>query len=183
MNPTSSDPREASAGACPVCLGAATRRFMQVDGRTYLRCAACEATFVPPAQRPAAEVERAEYELHRNDPADAGYRHFLDRLAVPLLARLAPASTGLDYGCGPGPVLADMLRAAGHAMTLYDPFFAPDPAALARTYDFVTCTEVAEHFSSGCRRPCGLPPPHGRWWRNCRRPAPSVPPPWPPRCP
>lgn len=146
MNPSFSNPREVSAGACPVCLGSATRPFMQVDGRTYLRCAACEATFVPPAQRPAAEVERAEYELHRNDPADAGYRHFLDRLAVPLLARLAPASTGLDYGCGPGPVLADMLRAAGHAMTLYDPFFAPDPAALARTYDFVTCTEVAEHF-------------------------------------
>ena len=132
--------------ACPVCGAVDVRPFMEVDGRAYLRCLACEATFVPPAQRPAAAVERAEYELHRNDPSDPGYRRFLDRLARPLLARLAPASAGLDYGCGPGPALADMLCAAGHRMTLYDPFFAPDPDALARTYDFVTCTEVAEHF-------------------------------------
>ena len=25
-------------------------------------------------------------------------------------------------------------------------FFAPDPAPLAQVYDFITCTEVAEHF-------------------------------------
>jgi hypothetical protein len=28
----------------------------------------------------------------------------------------------------------------------WDPFFAPDPEPLGRTYDFVTCTETAEHF-------------------------------------
>lgn len=39
-----------------------------------------------------------------------------------------------------------MLREAGHDMHLYDPFFAPDPAALKRSYDFITCTEVAEHL-------------------------------------
>ena len=31
-------------------------------------------------------------------------------------------------------------------MALYDPFFQPDRAVLSRTYDFVTCTEVVEHF-------------------------------------
>ncbi|ENO83916.1 class I SAM-dependent methyltransferase [Thauera linaloolentis] len=124
---------------------------MHVEGRDYLRCVVCEATFLLPAQRPAAGAERAEYELHRNHPADPGYRRFLGRLAAPLLARLAPVSTGLDYGCGPGPALAPMLRAAGHAVALYDPFFMPDAAALARTYDFVTCTEVAEHFHDPAR--------------------------------
>lgn len=39
-----------------------------------------------------------------------------------------------------------MLREAGHEVALYDPFFAPDPAPLALSWDFVTCTEVAEHF-------------------------------------
>ena len=39
-----------------------------------------------------------------------------------------------------------MLREAGHPMRVWDPFFAPDPDALARRYDFVTCTEVVEHF-------------------------------------
>jgi len=111
---------------CPVCLDPAPRPFMAVDGREYWRCEACEATFLAPAQRPAPADERAEYLLHANDPQDAGYRRFLFRLAEPLLARLAPACEGLDYGCGPGPALAAMLREAGHDVALYDPFFAPD---------------------------------------------------------
>lgn len=78
--------------------------------------------------------------------SDAGYRRFLSRVADPLLTRLQPRSAGLDYGCGPGPALAAMLEEAGHAVTLYDPFYAPDMAVLERQYDFVTCTEVAEHF-------------------------------------
>ncbi len=39
-----------------------------------------------------------------------------------------------------------MLREAGHEVALYDPFFAPDAAVLERRYDFITCTEAAEHF-------------------------------------
>ncbi len=31
-------------------------------------------------------------------------------------------------------------------MALYDPFFAPDTEPLTRRYDFVACTEAAEHF-------------------------------------
>lgn len=91
-------------------------------------------------------MELAHYLHHENDPADPRYRRFLSKLADPLNARLAPASRGLDYGCGPGPALAHMLREAGHDVVLFDPFFAPDPAPLSGTYDFVTCTEVAEHF-------------------------------------
>ena len=135
-----------SAHACPVCLEAAPRPFMHVDGRDYWRCDTCEATFVPPAQRPTVADERAEYLLHRNDADDPAYLRFLSRLAAPLLQRLPPGAEGLDHGCGPGPALATMLRAAGHRVALYDPFFAPDTTALAHTYDFITCTEVVEHF-------------------------------------
>jgi hypothetical protein len=39
-----------------------------------------------------------------------------------------------------------MLTEAGHSIQLYDPFFHADASALERTYDFITCTEVAEHF-------------------------------------
>lgn len=57
-----------------------------------------------------------------------------------------PNSSGLDYGCGPGPALAAMMRETGHRMAVYDPFFAQDKVPLAGTYDFITCTEAAEHF-------------------------------------
>ena len=81
--------------------------------------------------------------------ASPGYRKFLSKVADPLLvAQGFEASSGLDYGCGPGPALAAMLREAGHDMTLWDPIFVPDEDAVAVgcEYDFITCTEVAEHF-------------------------------------
>lgn len=138
-SPASSDAR------CPVCLRIGPRLLIRLD-RDYLRCSRCEATFVPPAQWPDAATERREYELHRNAVDDPGYRAFLARLAEPLSRRLAPGSSGLDYGCGPGPALAAMLQEAGHQVALWDPMFAPDRAVLDQTYDFITCTEVIEHL-------------------------------------
>jgi cyclopropane fatty-acyl-phospholipid synthase-like methyltransferase len=129
-----------------VCEAAAAQPFMQVQGRHYWRCPQCQATFLDPSQLPTAEREQAEYRLHDNDAAQAGYRRFLQQVAQPLLQRLPPGQHGLDYGCGPGPVLAGMLREAGHTVALYDPFFQPDRSVLDATYDFITCTEVAEHF-------------------------------------
>ena len=114
--------------------------------RAYWRCRVCSATCLDPAQRPSPAEELDCYRLHENDPNDPRYRRFLARLADPLLACLPLASRGLDYGCGPGPALVAMLREAGHTMALYDPFFHPDPEPLTRAYDFVTCTETAEHF-------------------------------------
>jgi SAM-dependent methyltransferase len=132
--------------ACPVCRAPRPVAFAEVDERVYWACATCQARFVDPGQRPAAQDEMARYVQHENDPDDPRYRQFLSRLADPLLERLAPGLSGLDYGCGPGPALAVMLAEAGHAMALYDPFFRPDPTPLAASYDFITCTETAEHF-------------------------------------
>ena len=132
--------------ACPVCRAATVGPLMQVEGRIYWRCGLCAARFLDPAQRPDPAREAAQYRLHRNDPDDPRYRAFLARLAGPLMERLAPGASGLDYGCGPGPALAAMLQEAGHSVALYDPLFRPDPAPLSQPYDFVTCTETAEHF-------------------------------------
>ena len=131
---------------CPVCEQTAAQHFIQVEGRDYWRCCNCEATFLEPAQLPTQREEHAQYRLHNNNVEDAGYRQFLSRLAQPLLERLPAKSEGLDYGCGPGPALAAMLREAGHTVSLYDPLFYPEAAVLAKQYDFITCTEVVEHF-------------------------------------
>ncbi|MBE0548141.1 MAG: class I SAM-dependent methyltransferase [Rubrivivax sp.] len=131
---------------CPACEVAAARHFKRVDARDYWRCDTCEATFLDPGQRLDADAERTYYRSHHNDPADPSYRQFLARLARPLLERLLPAQHGLDYGCGPGPALAAMLREAGHTVALYDPLFFNDPGVLSRRYAFITCTEVVEHF-------------------------------------
>ena len=36
------------------------------------------------------QEEKAQYDLHENDPYDLGYRKFLSRLTDPLLAKLPP---------------------------------------------------------------------------------------------
>jgi SAM-dependent methyltransferase len=104
-----------------------------------------------PADRLDRASERARYETHENDPRDPRYRAFLRRLCTPLVARLPRSAEGLDYGSGPGPTLSVMLEEQGFPMALYDPFYAPDETVLQRTYDFVTCTETAEHFFSPAR--------------------------------
>jgi hypothetical protein len=131
---------------CRVCRADTVRDLLRIDGRRYLRCEGCEASFVASPDLPSAAAELAQYRLHRNDIGDPGYRRFLARLAEPLLARLAPGARGIDYGCGPGPALAAMLTEAGHEVVLYDPFFHRDDAALRKRYDFVTATESIEHF-------------------------------------
>ncbi|MDF1591488.1 MAG: class I SAM-dependent methyltransferase [Desulfobacterales bacterium] len=92
------------------------------------------------------EEEYARYCQHRNNPYDPDYRRFLAKLAKPFLNRLSPGAKGLDYGCGPGPALAYMLREAGHRVHLFDLFFFPDTKPLADLYDFITCTETIEHL-------------------------------------
>ncbi|MFO7637982.1 MAG: methyltransferase domain-containing protein [bacterium] len=130
---------------CPACYARAGP-FLAVGGLRYWRCGACAATFLDRSQLPDAAAELARYRQHRNDPADPAYLAFLNRFARPLLARLPPRRHGLDYGSGPAAALAGLLARAGHSVRLYDPFFRPDPAPLADSYDFITCTETAEHF-------------------------------------
>ncbi|MEM8971955.1 MAG: class I SAM-dependent methyltransferase [Pseudomonadota bacterium] len=138
--------RGQSSIQCPACLAGETATLIVIDGRSYHRCMRCEATFLDPDQRPGRDEELAHYDTHENDPADPRYRDFLNRLASPLLERMPDGLSGLDYGCGPGPALAQMMCEAGHTMATFDPFYAPDRKVLEVTYDFITCTEVVEHF-------------------------------------
>lgn len=112
----------------------------------YWHCGGCDLRWLDPAHRLGVDAERAHYDTHENSPDDPGYRAFLDRLAAPLCERLPAGAEGLDFGAGPGPTLSVMLTERGHPTAVYDPFYAPDAQALERTYDFVTCTETAEHF-------------------------------------
>ena len=150
---------------CPLCLGESIANFHRDQKRDYLSCFDCHLVFVPSAQHLSPTAEKAIYDLHQNQTDDPGYRHFLSRLATPLLGRLQARTTGLDYGCGPGPLLAQMMTEHGHQVSLYDPFYADEARVLQGRYDFVTCTEVVEHFRQpqaefqrlfGLLKPAGL---------------------------
>lgn len=131
--------------SCSLCHSPANF-FIEAHARHFYRCDACNLVFLDPAERLNEQEELERYKLHQNNDQDQGYRAFLNQLAKPLIERLKPAMEGLDYGCGPGPTLSKMFEKKGFKMSVYDPYFFTDETSLKRTYDFITCTETAEHF-------------------------------------
>jgi hypothetical protein len=132
---------------CPLCADANATRILSANDRDFWRCAVCQLIFVPRAHHLSLDAELARYQTHQNDPNNAGYRVFLNRLLQHLTPRLPVGAHGLDYGSGPGPAISVMLAERGFHVTNYDPFFAPRVEALQRDYDFITCTETVEHFA------------------------------------
>lgn len=141
------EPDPGNDSHCPLCGARGAHPHHRDAARAYLRCPVCALVFVPARHHLTAAQEKQRYDFHQNDPQDSGYRHFLARLFEPLAQRLPPGAAGLDFGCGPGPVLAQLFEQAGFPMRLYDPHYAADAGVLERQYDFVTCTEAAEHFA------------------------------------
>lgn len=150
MGTLTDDPRGAASAAdatCPLCRHRPSGAYHRDRAREYLRCPVCALVYVPSGYHLSRAEEKQRYDTHRNSPDDPGYRGFLGRLFEPLAARLPPGSEGLDYGSGPGPTLSVMFEETGFGMRNYDPFYAPDGSVLQRRYDFVTCSETAEHFA------------------------------------
>lgn len=131
---------------CPLCQSENTDFYHQDNKRRYFQCCQCDLVFVSPEDRPDPVREKREYDLHENHADDPGYQRFLNRLAVPLMAKTDPGSFGLDFGCGPTPLLAELLADAGMNMSVYDAFYFSDKACLSQRFDFITCTEAIEHF-------------------------------------
>lgn len=92
------------------------------------------------------DKEKARYDGHENSSGDLQYRKYLNKLALPMLNRLDSGQSGLDFGSGPGPTLHLMFEEAGHTMSIYDVYYAPDASVLDKAYEFVSATEVVEHL-------------------------------------
>jgi hypothetical protein len=142
----SGDARDDTPPACPLCGADRAPSYHRDRQRAYWRCRRCALIFVSPDAWVSADIERARYDQHRNEPGDTGYRRFLARLADPVVERVPHNAVGLDFGSGPGPTLAGMLEERGLRMSLYDPFYAADPTVWEQRYDVITASEVVEHL-------------------------------------
>jgi SAM-dependent methyltransferase len=133
---------------CPLCATPQDLIWLQDLKRCYYRCEHCALIFADPASHLSADEEKAIYQQHQNNPADAGYRKFLNKLAAPLLAKIGDCTglSALDFGSGPGPTLHLMLAEAGLTTSIYDPYFADDKTKLSQQYDVICSTEAIEHF-------------------------------------
>jgi hypothetical protein len=133
---------------CPICSGSDALSFQQIQTKEYFRCNACMGIFVDPKNHLSPEEEKERYSQHNNDIYDFDYRKFLLTLYDPITQKLKRGARGLDYGSGPGPALAEMFKEDHYDIEIYDPYFFPDDSCFNKQYDFITCTEVAEHFYS-----------------------------------
>lgn len=132
---------------CPLCDAEAKPYFHNQD-RYWFGCMRCEAVFVAPDYHPSPADEKAIYQLHNNDVNDAGYQKFVSPISDAVQCDFDVSASGLDYGCGEGPVISHILAQQGYKLSLYDPFFHADTSALNSQYDFIVCCEVAEHFAN-----------------------------------
>ena len=131
---------------CSVCGSNEIRPFMLVGDKYYWTCNICKARILSCKHWLSKKEEFKYYQTHENISSDPAYQKFAAQLALPILDKLIPNSSGLDFGCGPDSALSAILRQHGHNMTVYDPFFFPAKNSLKKTYDFIVCSEAAEHF-------------------------------------
>ena len=131
---------------CIVCSSNQIEPFTTSDNLDYWKCNFCKTKFLDKKHYVDKSSEKKRYLEHENIIEDEGYRTFLSKLTNPLKNRIQLNAKGLDFGCGHGPALADMLKKDEYSIDLYDPFFFPNKEIFKKKYDFITCTETAEHF-------------------------------------
>jgi 2-polyprenyl-3-methyl-5-hydroxy-6-metoxy-1,4-benzoquinol methylase len=69
-----------------------------------------------------------------------------DPIRSELQRQLSKGDRILDYGCGPGPILAELLKEDGFEVDVYDPYFFESKEVFQNKYQAITCTEAIEHF-------------------------------------
>ncbi len=114
---------------------------------TYYHCHNCDLIFIDEAAIIKSTEEKKRYAGHQNNHENIGYVNmFKDFIKKVLDPHIDKVETILDFGCGPGPVLADLLKERGFSVDIYDPFFFPKKVFEGKKYDLITSTEVIEHF-------------------------------------
>ena len=139
-----------SADLCPLCTSDSTPICL-IDAQSkwvYQRCQVCDLIFKNAQFHLQPSAERERYLQHDNQETK-GYVDFLSPVSQQVQLYLAPPARGLEFGCGPEPVLARLLERQGFSMSLYDPYFFPELPQ--EQFAFITCTEAVEHFYQPAR--------------------------------
>ena len=122
----------------------------------FYHCQHCEIIFKDPRSWLSFEEEKIRYGFHHNVIENEGYVSYFDPL-FDFLKRMDFENKYqhpriLDYGCGPNPVLQQLMQNKIHnnpIVEAYDPFFFSEGLSLARDavwkYQLITMTEVLEH--------------------------------------
>ncbi len=129
---------------CPLCNSLDIRLFSNVSNKTYYKCNTCSLIFIDSIHHLNIIEEKTRYSFHKNNIEDNGYVNFLNKVITPAKQFLKKGMHGLDFGCGPNPVLSQLLEKSGYKCDYFDPLFFPRKKKI--DYDFIFATECFEHF-------------------------------------
>ena len=129
---------------CLLCNQANSTPIEGRDNIQLWQCAHCKLTFKDPSLFPKYDAEKKRYLKHTNSLREKGYIQFLNQALEPTYPFLPLGASGLDFGCGPSPVLASMIEKKGFICEIYDPYFFPKLPDEKK--DFIFATECFEHF-------------------------------------
>lgn len=115
-------------------------------GSLFWKCLQCGFVYRDFKEDLPLEEEGRRYLTHENHVESEGYQNFLRPVVNEILKYQNITDSGLDYGSGPSSVIQYLLNQQGYQMQVWDPFFHPEREVLNKRYDFISCTEVVEHF-------------------------------------
>lgn len=130
---------------CPLCSGN-SKHYHTFRQRVFLQCHSCLSVFTHPEHYLSVAEEQAHYECHVNIPDDPGYQKFVSPITDSILADFGKDDSGLDFGSGTGSPIVKVLEDNGYNVNQYDLYFHNDTEKLNRKYNYVACSETAEHF-------------------------------------
>ncbi|MCC5889695.1 MAG: class I SAM-dependent methyltransferase [Alkalibacterium sp.] len=133
---------------CIICQSDTKELVHPDNGQVFHECLSCHFIKKNSTHHLTSEKELEQYEHHENSIDDPRYvaffEKFLDAAVFPFTDE---GREGLDFGSGPEPVLAQLLkRDYGYNMTIYDLFYSLEETYRNKTFDLITTTEVVEHI-------------------------------------
>lgn len=131
---------------CKIC-DCDTKAFDDVElQKQFYICPNCHCITLDPRFYLSLERENSLYNNHHNSLENEGYVKMFEDFLDYFWNDLRCKEKALDFGSGPTPVLAELLRRRGVKVDYYDKFYQPIQCFTNQTYDFITSTEVFEHL-------------------------------------
>lgn len=127
---------------CPLCNSKSTLIFKD----SHYRCDNCLAYFKDSNLYLIGQDEKKIYDQHKNDANDIRYQDFLSPITNAVLKEMPKNSIGLDFGCGTNSAIIKVLEDNNYNCLGYDIFYKDEKELLDMKYDYITSSEVIEHF-------------------------------------
>ena len=132
---------------CKICQSDTTVMTESKKNLSYYRCIVCGFIYLEDKFIVDKEREKEKYDLHNNSFSSTGYVEMFENFIIKALnPYLSEIKTALEFGCGSGPVLAELLRRKGIETDQYDLYFYPEKVYEGKEYELITSTEVFEHL-------------------------------------